>query len=215
VTTNVLAGTQSNGTLTGAINPAFDTRQGMLTDIAPGITRVNDLGYEFWQDGIAESPTPETELLGSFQYLGGMRGWIIERDGMGNFPSLTGQLGGTLWSAINTTDLGAVINTPSGGTATILDGAPDDPFSLTPEGLPTGDLGAYLDSVVVPLIDPAAERFVYLEASGIGNSNSPDPVFKPTNGYDVVLIGQAIPEPSTGLLILSAATIAAFRRRRA
>lgn len=215
VTTNVLAGTQSNGAQTGAINPTFDTRQGGLTDIAPGITRVNDLGYEFWQDGIAESSTPETELLGSFQYLGGMRGWMIERDGVGNFPALTGLLGGTLWSTINTADLGAVINTPSGGTATILDGAPDDQFSLSPEGLPTGDLGAYLDQVVVPLIDPAAQRFVYLESSGIGNSNSIDPVFKPTNGYDVVLIAQSVPEPATGLLLFAAASIVAVRRRRA
>lgn len=214
VTTNVLAGTQVDGSQTGPINPAFDTRNGTLTDIGPGITQISDLGYEFWQDGIAESATPATEQLGSFQYLGGMRGWLIERDGFGNFPTLTGALGGTLWPTINTTDVGAIVNRSSFGTDTIADGVPNDQFSLSPEGLPTGDLGAYLDNVVIPLIDPNAESFVYLEASGIGTSNSGDPVFKATNGYDVVLIGQTIPEPATGGLLLAMASLGLFRRRR-
>lgn len=214
VTTNVLAGTQVDASQTGPINPTFDTRSGGLTDIGPGITRIDDLGYEFWQDSIAESATPATEKLGAFQYLGSMRGWLIERDGTGNFPTLTGQLGGTIWSAINTADVGATINRSSSGTNLITDGVAGDQYSLSPEGLPTGDLGAYLDSVVIPLLDPSAQSFVYLEASGIGTNNSLDPVFKPTNGYDVVLIGQTIPEPATGGLLLAFAALGLARRRR-
>lgn len=214
VTTNVLAGTGVDGSQNGAINPGFDTRNGTLTDLGPGITQISDLGYEFWQDGISESATPATEQLGSFQYLGGMRGWLIERDGMGNFPTLTGQLGATLWPTINTNDVGAVINRSSFGTDTITDGVPNDQFSLSPEGLPTGDLGAYLDSVVIPLLDPNAQSFVYLEASGFGTSNSADPVFNATNGYDVVLIAQTIPEPATGGLLLAFASLGLLRRRR-
>lgn len=214
VTTNVIAGTQADGSATGAINPSFDTRNGTLTDLGPGITRIDNLGYELWQDSIAESATPATEKLGSFQYLGSMRGWLIERDGMGNFPTLSGLLGGTLWPAIDTADVGAMINRSSNGTDTITDGVANDQFSLSPEGLPTGDLGAYLDSVVIPLLDPNAQSFVYLESSGFGTSNSGDPVFNATNGYDVVLIGQTIPEPATGALLLAFGAVGLLRRRR-
>lgn len=214
VTTNVIAGTQVDDSQTGAINPSIDSRNGTLSNLGPGITQINNLGYEFWQDGIAESATPSTEKLGSFQYLGSMRGWLIERDGSGNFPTLTGQLGGTLWPAVDMTDVGTMINRSSFGTDTITDGQPGDPFSFTPGGLATSDLGAYLDNVVIPALDPNAQRFVYLESAGIGTSNSADPVFKPTNGYDVVLIGQTIPEPATGGLLLAFASLGLLRRRR-
>ncbi|HPF37413.1 MAG TPA: PEP-CTERM sorting domain-containing protein [Phycisphaerae bacterium] len=214
VTTNVLAGTLVDGSQTGPINPSFDTRAGSLTDIGPGVTRIDDLGYEMWQDSISQTNTPASETLGVFQYLGSMRGWLIERDGMGNFPTLAGQLGGTLWSTINTADVGASINRSSGGMNVIADGVAGDQFSLNPEGLPTGDLGAYLDAVVIPLIDPNASSFVYLEASGVGTNNSLDPVFGPTNGYDVVLIGQMVPEPTTCGLLLAFGAMGLLRRRR-
>jgi hypothetical protein len=54
-----------------------------------------------------------------------------------------------------------------------------------------GDLGAYLDAVVVPNLPADATSFVYLESVGFGVNNAFDPVFGDTIGYDLVLIGAA------------------------
>ncbi len=229
VTVNTLAGTTPLGGQTGAINPAVDTRSGTLTPFSgsggtlTGVSRVSNLGYEFWQDAI--EPTSSTaSTLGTFQYLGGLRGWLIERDGSGNFPTLAGQgLGSTLWSAVsgvpggifNTTLPGAPTTSITGGTA--LDGfaaANNGGLTLTAFG---GDLGAYLDAVVVPLINPNSDSFVFLESAGFGIANSPDPVFADTVGYDVVLIAQStpVPEPATlALLVCGAALIGRSASRR-
>lgn len=219
VTVNTLAGTQPNGTLGSAINPGVDTRQGALSLFAPGVYQVSNLGYEVWQDSI--DPTSSTaSTLGTFQYLGQMRGWVIERDINGNFPSLTGiGLGSTLWPLVNTSNVGQMY-AQSGGMppfATITNGPASDIFSAPGNGgLPLtdfgGDLGAYLENVVLPLVDPLSQRVVYLESAGFGMNNSFDPVFGDTTGYDMVLVAQSppIPEPATLSLLL---VLAALTRR--
>jgi hypothetical protein len=78
------------------------------------------------------------------------------------------------------------------------------------------DLGAYLDAVVVPTIHSFSQSFVYLDSVGFGVNNSFDPTFTDTVGYDVVLIAQAVPEPTAlGLLALGGMMAAARRARRA
>ncbi len=228
VTVNTLAGTTPFGGQTGPINPGIDDRTGTLTSYAgtggtlTGVYRIGDLGFELWQDSI--DPASSTAgTLGTFQYLGALRGWYVERDGSGQFPTLAGQgLGGTLWPLVDTSQVGAVVNTtlPAFPTATIAGGVPQDHFAAAGNGgLPLsgfgGDLGAYLDAVVVPLIDPLSQRFVFLEAAGFGVNNSFDPVFGDTVGYDVVLIGQStpIPEPGTAALLVAAGIPAVCRRR--
>lgn len=221
VTVNTLAGTQSNGTPGAAINPAADTRLGTLTASGAGITRIDNLGYELWQDAI--DPTSSTaSTLGTFQYLGSMRGWRIERDASGDFPLLAGQLGTTLWPFVNASTVGQVLNTsggPAGPTATITGGPANDPFTAPNNGgLPLtsfSDLGAYLDAVVVPAIDPLSASFVYLDAAGFGINNSFDPVFGDSAGYDAVIVAQSapVPEPASGILFI-AAGLAALRRPR-
>ena len=223
VSVNTLAGTTASGALGGAINPSVDTRQGTLTSFAPGVTQIDNLGYEFWQDSLdAGSSSPND--LGTLQFLGGMRGWLIERDTFGNFPTLAGLgLGSTLWSAVDTSADGLTFNTAvalAGPTATISTGNAADDFTAAGNGgLPLtafgGDLGAYLDAVVVPTVDPLSESFVFLESAGFGINNSFDPVFGDTVGYDIVLIAQSapIPEPGVLALILTGGFVALRRRR--
>lgn len=226
VTLNTIAGTMPAGGQTGPINPGVDTRTGTLTAFTGtggtlvGVSRIDNLGFEFWQDPI--EPTSSTaSTLGTFQYLGTLRGWLVERDGNGQFPTLAGQgLGSTLWPLVagvpggifNTTLPGAPTTTITRGTA--LDGfaAPNNGgLSLAAFG---GDLGAYLDAVVVPLIDPLSQSFVFLESAGFGISNSPDPVFGDTIGYDAVLIAQSPPIPEPATLVLLAVGAALLRRGR-
>lgn len=220
VTVNTLAGTQPNTTLGSAINPAVDTRAGALSPHAPNVYRISSLGYEFWQDSI--DPTSSTSsTLGTFQYLGSMRGWYVERDGNGNFPTLAGQgLGMALWPLVDAADVGTTANQSGGAPpiVTINAGPSSDLFtasgngglSLTAFG---GDLGAYLDNVVVPLIDPSSTSFVYLESAGFGMNNSFDPVFGDSIGYDVVLIAQSAPVPEPMTLVPLAAVGWLLRRR--
>lgn len=125
-------------------------------------------------------------------------------------------LGSTAWPDVMSPPAG-VFNQTTGvpSTVAITDGVPGDVFSATGNGGLAladfgGDLGAYLDAVVVPLLDPLSQRFVHLESAGFGMNNSFDPVFGDTNGYGVVLIGQSvpIPEPSTAALFLAASLVA-------
>lgn len=226
VTVNVLAGTSTAGAPGAAINPAVDSRSGGLTSFGgssgtlTSVYRISNLGYEIWQDPI--EPTSSTaSQLGTFQYLGGMRGWLIERDGSGNFPTLAGQgLGSTLWPTVAAVPGGTFNSAIIPGPAAILAGTPQDNFTVAGNGGTAlagfgGDLGAYLDSVVVPLIDPQAASFVYLESAGFGFNNGPDPVFGETVGYDVVLIAQSapVPEPATAALMLAAMGLAVRRKR--
>lgn len=223
VTVNTLAGTQPNGTGGSAINPGVDTRQGALSLFAPHVYQVSNLGYEIWHDSI--DPTSSTaSTLGTFQYLGSLRGWVIERDGSGNFPTLAGLgLGTTLWPSVNSTNVGGNY-VQSGGAppiATITNGPASDQFNapgngglgLTDFG---GDLGSYLDNVVLPLVDPLSQRIVYLESAGFGMNNSFDPIFGDTTGYDVVLVAQStpIPEPTGAVLLLAGMVLAAVLRGR-
>lgn len=222
LTVNTLSGTLPNGTNSGAVlNPALDTRSGSLLAIAPNVFGISNLGYEIWQDSIDPASTTAS-TLGTFQYLGSLRGLVVTRDGNGNFPTLAGTgLGGTLWPQVNSALIGANVAQTSGPppVTAITSGPANDSF-LAPNngGLPLtafgGDLGAYLDAVVIPLIHPLSQSFVYLESAGVGANNSFDPVFGDTTGYDLVLIAQSapIPEPGTGLLALIG--FAAFVRTR-
>lgn len=202
-TINTMAGTQPDASQVGTINPLFDTRIGALAPFAgssglSGVYSVTSLGFEFWQDTVlASSSTAST--LGTFQFLGSFRGWWISRDPVsGQFPALSGEgLGGTLWPMVNTTALGVTIDTANGlagGTATIITGFPADDFTAPGNG-GTGptDLGGYFDNVIVPLIHPLSESFVYLEAAGFGVNNSGDPIYLDTVAYDVVIIAQQAP----------------------
>ena len=224
VSVNTLAGTSANGTLGSAINPSVDTRVGSLSSFATGVTRISDLGYEIWQDSLDEGSSSAAQL-GTMQFLGGLDGWLIERDTLtGDFPTLAGLgLGSTTWPAVDASAVGQTFDTAvalAGPTATITNGNAADDFTaagnggldLTDFG---GDLGAYLDAVVIPNIDPLSQSFVYLESAGFGINNSFDPVFSDTVGYDVVLIAQSAPLPEPGaLVLLLTGGLAAMRRRR-
>jgi hypothetical protein len=102
----------------------------------------------------------------------------------------------------------------AGGTAGDLFSAPNN------GGLPLADfgadLGAYLDAVVLPAVDPLSQRVVFLESAGFGMNNSFDPVFGDTNGYDMVLVAQStpIPEPATAALLMLGAVLGHRRRTR-
>lgn len=196
-----LAGTASDGTPGDAIN-AVDSRNGSAiaflgqSGTLAGVYRIEELGFELWEDTILYSPS--TLPLGTLQYLGELRGWMVERDaGTGQFPTLAGEgLGDTLWPHVDTTRIGQSFNTSLGDTAVIAAGVPNDQFAapnngglaLTDFG---GDLGAYLDQVVAPRVPSNAHRYLYLEAAGWGINNSADPVFLDTISYDVVLIAAA------------------------
>ncbi|OWY73028.1 hypothetical protein B7486_01385 [cyanobacterium TDX16] len=222
-TVNTLAGTQPNTTPGAAINPGVDTRQGSMSLFAPNVYQVSNLGYEIWHDSI--DPTSSTaSTLGTFQYLGSFRGWVIERDINGNFPTLTGLgLGSTLWPTVNSANVGGMY-VQSGGAppiATITNGPASDQFSAPNNGGLSltdfgGDLGSYLDNVVLPLVDPLSQRIVYLESAGFGMNNSFDPIFGDTTGYDAVLIAQSapIPEPTVAMLLLVGAAFSIRRVRR-
>ena len=198
-----IAGTQPDGSKAGPINPGIDTRTGTLTSYTgtsgqlAGVHQVMDLGFEIWEDAI-DPYSGTAAQLGSMQFLGTFRGWLIERSpATGLFPTLAGEgLGPTRWPDIDTTLVGQVFNTANGlagGTATIAAGVAADNFTAIGNGgLPltdcSGDLGAYLDAVVVPLLPATSGRFVYLESAGCGMNNSSDPIFVDTISYDVVVI---------------------------
>ena len=220
-TVNTLSGTLPDGSNSGSVlNPSVDTRQGALSLLSSNVYQISNLGYEMWQDSIdATSSTAST--LGTFQYLGSLRGWYIQRDGNGQFPTLAGQgLGSTLWSQVNSSLVGSTVNQSGGAppTTTITNGPAGDQFNAAGNGgLPLtafgGDLGAYLDSVVVPLIDPLSNSFVYLESAGVGANNSFDPIFGDTTGYDVVLIAQSAPVPEPASLFLVFGALALCSRK--
>jgi hypothetical protein len=207
VTVNVLAGTSTNGIGGEAINPSIDTRLGDVSAYTgtsgalDGVYRIENLGYEIWQDTLF-SGSATASVLGTFQYLGTFSGWMIERDPVsGQFPMLAGEgLGSTLWPLVNTNALGETYNTANGlvgGMATIGHGPAADDFLAAGEGgLPLtdfgGDLGAYLDAVVTPNIDPQSDRFVYLQSAGFGINNSSDPIYFDSIGYDVVLVAEEV-----------------------
>ncbi len=198
----VLAGTQPNGTRGGAINPAIDTRSGGLTPflgtsgMLAGVWSIDDLGYEIWEDTLLNSPSTGP-LLGTLQFLGRFNGWLIERGSGGAWPTLAGQgLGTTAWPEIDTSAVGqsfATANGAAGGLATITTGPTGDTFTAPGNGGVAlsdfgGDLGRYLDEVVLPRIPGDARRLVYLEAAGFGINNSFDPIFVDTVSYDAVII---------------------------
>ncbi len=197
-----LAGTENDGTRGPAINPDLDTRIGTLTPFngsgqLAGVYRISNLGYEFWYDSI-DPASGSADLLGTFQFLGTLNGYLVERDpATGQFPTLAGHgLGTTAWPAVADQYVGQTVNTAhglAGGTATVAEGAPGDDFTAPGNGGQAladfgGDLGAYLDAVVVPLLPPSAERFVYLEGVGFGINNATDPIFSDTIDYDTVFV---------------------------
>jgi hypothetical protein len=160
-----------------------------------------------WYDSI-DPNSSSPDLLGTFQQFERIRGWLVKRNpGTGLFPTLAGQgLGSTLWPRANTTETCPPLNPclafnrafdlGFGPTAMITDGNATDRYSEPAPnsnlGLPLtafgGDLGAYFDQVVVPLLAPNVTSFVYLESSGFGINNTGDPVYGNTNGYDMVIV---------------------------
>lgn len=195
-----LAGTTPQAEPGPAINPSIDTRVGTLTPFSGGsgtlngVYRIENLGYELWEDTI-DAGSSTADVLGTLQYLGAFHGWYVVRDNTGSFPTLAGEgLGTTVWPIVDTSAVGQFFNTPLGDTAFITTGFPRDQFAAPGNGgLPlvayNGDLGMYLDFVVAPLAQQQGARsYVYLEAAGWGINNSNDPVFGDTIGYDVVLI---------------------------
>lgn len=198
VTVNVLAGTATDGTPGSPINGGVDTRSGSLaaftgTGSLQGVYEINNLGYEMWQDSALDGPNGP--FLGTFQYLGQLSGWLITREVGGSFPTLAGQgLGTTAWPAVNVSEVGNTFNAAHGApTATISGGTASDDFTVAGNGgLPltdnSGDLGAYLDNVVIPALAADVTSFVYLESAGFGINNSFDPVFGDTVSYDLVIV---------------------------
>ncbi|MEK6644737.1 MAG: dockerin type I domain-containing protein [Planctomycetota bacterium] len=200
-----LAGTSASGMVGAAINPGMDTRVGTLAahtgpgGTLRGVYRIENLGFELWYDAI-DPASSSSDQLGTLQHLGMFRGWLVLRDcGSGQFPALAGQsMGGTAWPSINSANVGQVFNTAVttfGPTATINNGPTSDQFSAAGNGgiaLTGGDIGAYFDTVVTPMLAPTAQSFVYLEAVGIGINNSGDPVFGDTTGYDVVVVASSV-----------------------
>lgn len=218
-TVNTLAGTQPNGSAGAAINPGVDTRQGSLAFVASGVTRIDDLGYEFWQDAIG-SNSSTASTLGTTQSLGRLEGWLIERDINGDFPTLAGLGLVSIWPATDMSEIGNSFNFSSGGTGAIANGNANDLFNAPNNGGLAladfgGDLGAYIDAVVIPQVDPNSQSFVFLHAAGFGMNNSIDPVFGETNGYDLVLVAQStpIPEPTTALMLMLGAAFIAVRSK--
>lgn len=197
VTLSTIAGTTNSGGKTGAINPGYDTRLGSLTaftgtgGMLSGVYRIQDLQFEFWNDTL--DPNSSTAaVLGTLQQFVRARGWLIVRDSATcSFPTLTGQgLGGTRWPDVNTNNLGQVFTTANGlagGSATIISGPGQDNFANRPAGLATGDIGAYLDTVVAPLVPASADMFVYLESAGFGINNSNDPIYTDSVQWDLVV----------------------------
>ncbi len=197
---NVLAGTEPDTTQTGPINPMIDTRFGFVTEHvalngASNIWRIEDLGYEFWQDTLLENSASANEL-GTFQFLGNFSGWYVKRDPVtGEFPTMTGSgVGQTPWPMVGTNGLGETFVTANGlagGMATINAGWPADMFDAPNNGgtAPT-DLGSYFDNVVIPNVSPFSDGFVYMESIGFGINNSGDPVYLDSIGYDIVIVAQ-------------------------
>lgn len=221
-TINVLAGTGNDGSAGVPINPAIDTRSGVLEAFGgdsgqlTGVYRIESLGYEIWQDSI-DPGSSSSAVLGTIQLLGTIRGWLIVRDPLsGLFPSLAGEgLGTTLWPRVNLDPVGQTFVTANGlqgGSATIAVGAPGDDFSACDNQPPgncngglalqddDGDLGAYFDQVVVPQLSPDMHSFVYLESAGFGINNSFDPVFGDTVGWDVVITAASTCGVSPGVI---------------
>jgi len=211
-TISVLADNALNGGAPGPVNPAFDTRIGSLAAFTgtggtlAGVYRIQDLQAELWYDSI-DPNSSSANLLGTFQQFERIRGWLVRRGGNGQFPTLAGQgLGSTLWPRAETSvtcppldpceSFDRAFDIGFGLTADITDGNPTDRFSLpAPDsnlGLPLtdfgGDLGAYLDAVVVSQLAANVTGFVYLESSGFGINNTGDPVFGNSNGYDMVIV---------------------------
>ena len=209
-----LAGTQPNGSPGVGPNPSVDTRAGTLTPFSGpagavvGVYRVQSLGYELWEDTLLNSASTGP-VLGTLQYLGAFDGWVIQRDSAGGWPTLTGMgLGTTPWPALATSAIGTVLNTANGvagGTATIASALGGDQFTTPVNGgLPLldsgGDLGAYLDGVVLPAAPAEATQVVFLVSVGYGANNSFDPVFGDTIGYDAVIVAAGGADPCQGFI---------------
>lgn len=206
-TLTTIAGTGPTGAKAGPINPAIDTRSGALTAYAGvsgtlnGVYRVQNLGFEFWEDTI-DGNSATADSLGTLQALGSFRGWLIERGANGLFPTLAGEgLGTTLWPQVDSSRIAQSFNTAHGlfgGTATINAGVSRDQFNASGNGGVAmtdfgGDLGAYLQNVVAPRVPAGSARFIYLESAGFGINNSNDPIFIDSIAYDAVIVAAARP----------------------
>jgi hypothetical protein len=206
-TVNILADGALNGEEPGPVNPDFDTRVGSVAPFTGtygdlrSVWRIEGIQAEFWYDSVDPFSSTAAEL-GTFQNFVRLNGWLVRRDPCsGAFPTLAGQgLGGTTWPTIDMEAVGQTYNRAFEGgfgpTATISDGNSSDRYSLGgSHGIALsdfgGDLGAYLDAVVLPHLEPDASAFVYLESAAFGINNSGDPVFGNTNGWDKVIVAES------------------------
>lgn len=210
-----LAGTQNDGAFGSAINPAIDDRAGVLrrelgnSGTLEAVWEVSELGYELWEDTVLNSPSTGP-FLGTLQYLGEFDGWLIERNADGSWPTLAGEglMMAQPWPEVNTSTVGLSFNTANGaagGSATIDDGIGNDDFTAAGNGGLAlsdfgGDLGAYLDAVVLPLASAEEDRVIYLQSAGYGINNSFDPVFSDTVSYDSVIIAAGSSDACGGFL---------------
>ncbi|MEW6250946.1 MAG: hypothetical protein AB1716_09885 [Planctomycetota bacterium] len=116
-----IAGTEPAGSKTGPINPGLDTRLGTLTPYPgtsgtlEGVWQITGLGFEVWEDTV-EPYSATASVLGTMQFLGTLRGWLVERSGStGQFPVLTGEgLGSTRWPDFGSAHIGVTYNTANG-----------------------------------------------------------------------------------------------------
>ncbi len=199
-TVHALAGTTTSAAPGAPINPLTDTRAGTFTSFSgtggllTTVWRIENLGYEIWQDSI-EPGALGAGSLGDYQYLGAMRGWLVKREsGSGLFPTLAGEgLGSTLWPSAAGGAVGMSVTVPDTTSVTIAAGIDSEDFTLAGNGGVAlidfgGDLGAWFDGVVVPNVPASSDSFLYLEAAGFGVSNSEIIGFADTVGYDLVLV---------------------------
>jgi len=197
VTVSNIAGTTPTGAKTGAINPGFDTRLGTLIPFTgngglTGVYRIDGLQFEFWNDSI-DPNSSSANVLGTFQQFVRARGWLVLRNpNTCAFPTLNGQgLSSTRWPDVNTNSIGQSFNTANGlagGSAAVGSGIPQDNYSIAGGGVANGNLGAYLDSVVIPNVPASSDAFVYLESAGFGINNSNDPIYSDSVQHDLVVV---------------------------
>lgn len=198
-----LAGTGPDGSATAvAPNPDFDTRIGTITPHAslPGVYAINDLKVELWYDSI-EPNSSTASVLGTLQHFAHFKGWLVVADcATGEFPTLAGAgLGSTRWPDTDADSIESIVYTAhglAGGTAFITGGNNSDDFTAPGNGGLAmsdfgGDVGAYFDNVVVPLLTNDQQAFVYLESASFGVNNSGDPIYADTIAYDLVIVAAA------------------------
>ncbi|MEM7245331.1 MAG: hypothetical protein AAF533_08300 [Acidobacteriota bacterium] len=173
-----------------------DRAAGSLSSTAFG-QRIDGLFFEWYEDDISANASGAA-WLGAFQRFGNYDGWIIERDGSGDFPTLAGLGLSSRFPDANPGDVGTVAaRVPESlfGPVAVIEGlefvVPPVPVPpATPRGADLaglgGDFGLYIDTVVAPAVPDDCDYILVLQSVGYGINNTFDPVFGSTIGYDDV-----------------------------